>query len=135
MDNFDSCKSCKLYTSCENPNKDKHNNEELYSVLHEEECAFVTSEVKDIEFKSGANDVRLDFVVEKKEVFKLWGQVKDKNGHSVDGAFVTLLKPEYIKGKLDYTPVLTTYSDCLGFYYFKSEDLERNTKYIVTISK
>lgn len=112
-----------------------NNNEELYSVLHEEKCTIVKSEVKDVEFKSGDNDIRLDFVVEKKELFKLWGQVKDKDGYSVDGALVTLLKSQYIKGILDYTPILTTVSDCLGFYYFKSDDLDKNTKYVVTISK
>lgn len=135
MNSSNFCESCKSFNTCEKCKSSNCNEEELYSELHEEECSLIESEVKDIEFKPYENDIRVDFVVGKKEIYKLWGQVKDVKGHSVYGALVTLLKPEYIKGKLEYTPILTAHSDCMGFYYFETKKLENNLKYIVTVSK
>lgn len=73
-------------------------------------------------------------VVGEKSV-KLWGQVKDCEGHPVEDALIKLLKPVSQDGNIDYVGVDHTTSDNLGFYKFELSPNNENIKLIVIASK
>lgn len=107
----------------------------LYSTTNESVCNYMQGQTKDLEIKEEDVDIRLDFEVEKKTTSKLWGQVKDTDGRCVEGAFVMLLKPKYIRGNIEYVPIATAVSDCMGFYQFEIDQIEKGCKYKVSVGK
>lgn len=135
MKRNDKCKQCNLYTQCEYLKKDEVCNDNMHITTYEEEFSFIKGEPIQIEVSSNDSDIRLDLVVEKKKASKLWGQVKDLDGKYIEHAMVTLLKPQYIRGKIEYFSVGTTFSDCFGFYHFEIEKLDKGLKYMISVSK
>lgn len=117
----------------------KYNDEyskKLNCTAHESNCNYIKGTTTDLEINNNNNsDIRLDFIIEKKYLSKLWGQVKDTDGKCVEDAFVILLKPKYIKGIVEYFPIATTVSDCMGFYQFEIDSLEKGLKYRVSVGK
>lgn len=135
MNIYDKCKSCKLYNDCEYIKLGSTCNSTIHASAYEEEFSCINGDPVQIELQSRDSDVRLDLVVEKKHVAKLWGQVKDVEGNIIDCAMVTLLKPQYIRGKIEYFPLNTTFSDSLGFYHFEIDKLDKGLQYVVSVSK
>lgn len=135
MNKFEKCKSCSKYRTCEYIQKGEVCHGQLYSTSYENTFDCIQGKTVEIDLKHEDCDIRLDLIVEKKSVSKLWGQVKDKYGECIEGALVTLLKPQYIRGQLEYCQVSTTISDCMGFYQFETDQCERNLKYRVSVGK
>lgn len=135
MNKFEKCKTCNRFNDCEYLKTGNTCHGKLYSTSFESTFDCVQGKTIDIDIKHSDCDIRLDLIVEKKKLCKLWGQVKDKDGNFIDGALVSLLKPQYVCGKIEYFPVATTISDCSGFYQFEIDQLEKGLKYKVTVSK
>lgn len=135
MSNFFKCKTCRLHKSCEYLKRGEICNQAIHATTYEEEYSCVKGDAVKIDFNTNEGDVRLDLVVERKNISKLWGQVKDIDGNYVDYAMVTLLKPQYVRGEIEYFPIATTFSDCMGFYHFEINKLENGLKYVVSTSK
>lgn len=74
-------------------------------------------------------------IIEGERSVKLWGQVKDCYGHSVENVMVKLLKPVSQDGNIEYVGVAQTTTDSLGFYEFYLSRDNENTKLIVIASK
>lgn len=113
----------------------KPNNENFSHTIHENICECMRGKTVDVDLKHSDCDIRLDLIVERKRISRLWGQVKDTNGNYVENALVTLLRPQYKRGVIEYFPVTTTLSDCMGFYQFEIDKLEKGLQYRVTVGK
>lgn len=135
MNKFEKCKTCSKCNTCEYLERGDICHGKLYSTSFESTFDCVQGRTVDIDIKHDDCDIRLDLIVEKKRLSKLWGQVKDKYGMCIEGALVSLLKPQYVRGEIEYHPVATTISDCYGFYQFEIDQLERGLKYRVTVGK
>lgn len=136
MNKFEKCKTCDKFRYCEYLRKGDTCNGRNYSITtNESACECIQGKTVDVELKQSDCDVRLDLVVEKKRFLKLWGQVKDTHGAFVEDALVTLFKPQYIRGEIEYLPISTTISDCMGFYQFEIDQLEKDLKYRVSVGK
>lgn len=135
MKKLDNCNLCNLYTNCDFVKRGETCNKKLHVSSYEEEFSCIKGKPVQIELKSNDSDIRLDLIVEKRQFSKLWGQIKDPLGNCVEYAMITLLKPQYIRGKIEYIPVETTFSDCFGFYHFEIDKLDKGLKYMVSVSK
>jgi hypothetical protein len=135
MNKFEKCKTCSNFRGCKYIEKGELCYEKLNPTAYETTCECVQGKTVDIGINHNDSEIRLDLIIEKKKVSKLWGQVKDTKGFAVEGALVSLLKPQYIRGNLEYYPISTTISDCMGFYQFEIDQLEKGLKYRVSAGK
>lgn len=86
-----------------------------------------------VNFLVGKNDceIKADVVVNVKESIRVWGQVKDCFGNTVEGALVKLLRktPNGLRG------ISHTISDCRGFYQFDIENCNDRVEYTILVGK
>lgn len=98
-------------------------------------CEFIDGNSLEIEVSNQDCEVRADIEVARRKMIRVWGQVKDCNGEPVPGALVKLLKPIYVCGKIRYTGVAHTVTDCLGFYQFDLCPTCKPTKFRILVGK
>lgn len=136
MNKFEKCKTCNRYKTCEYLTIGEICSGKGYAATANETiCDCFQGKTVDIEICPNDFEVRLDLVVEKKKVSRIWGQVKDTYGYCVENALVILLKPQYVRGEIEYFPVATTVSDSMGFYQFEIDNLEKGLNYRVSVGK
>lgn len=132
---MDKCQSCNQYDNCEYLQKGEICPDDINSTFYETTCEFFKGRTAELVICENDFDVRLDLTIDKKKVGKVWGQVKDDTGKCVENALVTLLEPKYVRGYVEYFPIATTLSDCMGFYQFQIAKLEAGLKYRVNVAK
>lgn len=100
-------------------------------------CEYVQGNSVDIEICNNDCEIRADIVVARKKSIRVWGQVKDCNGQPVSCALVKLLRPVYVRGRVEYEGVAHGVTDCMGFYQFDLCDCcdDHNKKFRVIVSK
>lgn len=136
MNKFEKCKTCNKFKTCEYLRIGAVCGGTQYvATSNEVLCECLQGKTADVEICQKDVDIRVDLVVDKKKVLRLWGQIKDNSGYVVENALITLLKPQYVRGEIEYFPIATTLSDCMGFYQFQIEKLEKNLTYKVNVGK
>lgn len=135
MSKFVDCKTCKNYGNCDYLKKGTVCYGNLYSTSFESKFDCIQGKSVDVELIEDNSDLRLDLIVDKKNIFKIWGQVKDSYDMYIEGVLVNLLKPHYVRGEIEYNLIATTTTDCFGFYQFEIDELEKGLKYRVTVGE
>lgn len=89
------------------------------------------------EFTCAPNDceVRIDLNIAKTDSAVIWGEVRDKCETPVENVLVTLLKPVYIRGCIEYIKECTTLTNCIGYYQFHIDYCDKDTNYKVVLGK
>lgn len=100
-----------------------------------EVCECIKGNSLDVNIDKSDSDIRADLVLETKSIIRIWGQIKDCHGNTVGDAIVSLLKPGYIRGKLNYVCTATTVTDYMGFYQFELDNDYKDTVYRIIVSK
>lgn len=110
-------------------------NDEIYSCAYENNLTCFESKTLDVEFENREREIKLDIVLQEKQISKIWGRIVDSNHKPVENAIVTLLRPEYIHFKLEYIQINTTLSDGDGFYEFEISESNKNVNYVVSVER
>ncbi|MGL4911884.1 MAG: hypothetical protein ACRC3Y_05555 [Romboutsia sp.] len=111
------------------------NERKIFSSVHENKCVCFKGNPVDVPLNNHKNEIKVDLLLEEKQIYKVWGQVIDNNQEPINDAVITLLKPQYINGRFEYYPVATTMSDCEGFYQFEVRQLTNGLRYKVITGK
>ncbi|MGL4914219.1 MAG: hypothetical protein ACRC3Y_17500 [Romboutsia sp.] len=110
-------------------------NNEIYSCAYENNLICFESKTLEVELKNKESEIKLDVVLEEKQISKIWGRIVDTNHRPIENVIVNLLRPEYIHFKLEYIQVNATLSDSDGFYEFEINEYNKNVNYVVSVER
>lgn len=139
-DNKNNINNCQSLNECNSCNLDNYSCLEvcdlnkLYNYkIGKEVVTLYNTPVSEFTLESEDCEVRVDLNINKNKSIVLCGEVRDKCEEPASNVLVTLLKPVYLRGTLQYIKECSTLTNCIGYYQFKLDYSDKETCYKILL--